>query len=57
MVAPIHTVKSRVEALVTIPKLCGGYWLWAWQISALPKGPKYQMVKTQTESHVRRPIV
>ena len=24
---------------------------------ALPKGLKYQMVKTQTESHVRRPIV
>ena len=24
---------------------------------ALPKGRKYQMVKTQTESHVRRPIV
>ena len=24
---------------------------------ALPKGQKYQMVKTQTESHVRRPIV
>ena len=24
---------------------------------ALPKGPKYQIVKTQTESHVRRPIV
>ena len=24
---------------------------------ALPKGQKYQMVKTQTESHDRRPIV
>ena len=24
---------------------------------ALPKGRKYQMVKTQTESHVRRPVV
>ena len=24
---------------------------------ALPEGPKYQMVKTQTESHNRRPIV
>jgi hypothetical protein len=24
---------------------------------ALPKGRKYQMVKTQTESHIRRPIV
>ena len=23
----------------------------------LPKGRKYQMVKTQTESHVRRPVV
>ena len=33
--------------------LCGGCWQWAWQISgdckpALPKGRKYQMVKTQT---------
>ena len=42
--------------------LFGGYWLWAWRISwncrpALPKGRKYQMVKTQTESHDRRPIV
>ena len=25
--------------------------------SALPKGRKYQMVKTQTETHVRRPVV
>ena len=24
---------------------------------ALPKGRKYQMVKTQTQSHVRRPVV
>ena len=24
---------------------------------ALPKGRKYQLVKTQTESHVRRPVV
>ena len=24
---------------------------------ALPKGRKYQMVKTQTNSHVRRPVV
>jgi hypothetical protein len=24
---------------------------------ALPKGGKYKMVKTQTESHVRRPVV
>jgi hypothetical protein len=24
---------------------------------ALPKGRMYQMVKTQTESHVRRPVV
>jgi hypothetical protein len=24
---------------------------------ALPKGRKYQMVKTQTESHIRRPVV
>ena len=24
---------------------------------ALPKGQKYQMVKTQTESHIRRPVV
>ena len=24
---------------------------------ALPKGRNYQMVKTQTESHVRRPVV
>ena len=24
---------------------------------ALPEGPKYQMVKTKTESHDRRPIV
>ena len=24
---------------------------------ALPKGRKYQMFKTQTESHVRRPVV
>ena len=23
---------------------------------ALPKGRKYQMVKTQTESHIRRPV-
>ena len=26
-------------------------------IPASPKGRKYQMVKTQTESHVRRPVV
>ena len=25
--------------------------------TALPEGRKYQMVKTQTESHVRRPAV
>ena len=24
---------------------------------ALPKGPKYQMVKIKTESHVRMPVV
>ena len=24
---------------------------------ALPKGQKYQMVKTQTENHVKRPVV
>ena len=24
---------------------------------ALPKGGKYQMVKTQTQSHIRRPVV
>ena len=23
---------------------------------AVPNGPKYQMVKTQTESHIRRPV-
>jgi hypothetical protein len=38
--------------------LCSGYWLWAWQRRhALPEGQKYQMVKTKSESHDRKPIV
>jgi hypothetical protein len=42
--------------------LCDGYWLWTWQISSWGiadlhcRNVKDQMVKTQTESHDRRPI-
>ena len=34
----------------------GGSWLWACR-PALREDQKYQMVKTQTESHIRSPIV
>ena len=42
--------------------LCGGYWLWALQISGglqtcMPKGWKYQMIKRHIESHHKRSIV
>ena len=59
-----YVVRNHVK-LVVFSKdtiLCGGYWLWdGGSIGdcrpALPKGRKYQMVKTQTESHDRRPVV
>ena len=52
-------VKLGICSKVTV--LCGGCWLWAGRSlrdcrPALLKGRKYQMVKTQTESHDRRPI-
>ena len=42
--------------------LCGRYQIWLGRSlghcrPALPKGRKYQMVKTQTQSHDRRPVV
>ena len=61
----IHLFVMNFNSRVFFSKstvLCGGYWLWAWQVSgdcrpALLEGLKYQMVKIQTESHNMRPIV
>ena len=57
----IHIVTSR-RGFSKGTVLCGGtsYGLGRYLGDcrpALPKGRKYQMVKTQTESHFRRPVV
>ena len=55
-----NRVKLEVFSKDTL--LCGGNWLWAWQISwglqtCIAERSKLPKVKTQTESHDRRPIV